>query len=116
MPLEVVLLAPKVMDIAEERDFAELLNPPLLARESNNGGTITFSELDETPVLTLARPKRIEVLNDGGRVPGPETSVPDDSRYWIEGVLSFDFERGLAVLFALEKALGGTAVVRGVEL
>ena len=116
MPLEVVLLSPEAIGLEDQREFAELMNPPLVAREIRNGGAVVFSEMDDTPVLTLARAKRVETQTDLIRLLGEEAAIPEDTAFCYEGVLPFDYERGLTVLFAFGEALGGTAIVRGITL
>ena len=119
MPLEFVLLTPLWIPVEEQREFAELLNPPVVAREVRGGGAVSFSEIDDTPVLTLGRPRRVETQSDIRRVLAGEGDgdVPEDTAYWYEGVIPFaDFKRGMTLLFAFEQATGGKAIVRGTTL
>lgn len=117
MPFEVVLLTPVLIPVEEQREFAELLNPPLVAREVRGGGAVSFTELDDTPVLTFSRPRKVETQTDVRRVLAGEGEIPEDTAFWYEGVIPFeDFKRGLTVLFAFEEATGGKALVRGLEL
>lgn len=116
MPLEFVLLSPLMIPAEEQREFAELLNPPVVAREIAGGGAMSFTELDDTPVLTIGRARRVETQSDVRRVLAGDGEAPDDTVYWYEGVIPFaDFRRGMTLLFAFEEATGGRAIVRGVE-
>jgi len=117
MPLEVSFFAPVALSIAEQREFAEAFNPPLLAAESRAAGTVRFSELDNTPVLTLGRPRLVDTLLDVHRVFPDETEIPEGTKVMVEGIVPFaQYERGLALVFALEEAMRGKAVLKGITL
>lgn len=117
MPLEISLFAPTVLNIAEQREYAELFNPPLLVTEGRGGGTVEFTELDDTRVLTLGRPRLVDTLVDVHRVFPDETGFPEGTTVMVEGIVPFaQYERGLALVFALEEAMGGKAVLKGITL
>ena len=122
MPLEFVLLTPQSIPVDEQREFAELLNPPAVAREIRGGGAVSFTELDDSPVLTIGRARKVETQTDIRRVLAAETNsdsggVPENTAYWYEGVIPFaDFKRGMTLLFAFEEATGGKAIVRGLTM
>ena len=115
MPLEVVLLSRVALSIDEHRELGEAANPPMVIAEEHGGAVITYRELDDTTARTVARPSRLDTLEDVARVLGPDVTVPDDSRFWVAGVVPFEYHRGMAMLYALESAYGGTAIVKGMQ-
>lgn len=119
MPLEFVLLAPVSLSVEDQREFAELVNPPLVARQVHDGGAMAFSELDDSLVLTISRARRVGTQSDVRRALAAEGDggVPEDTAVWYEGVIPFrGHERGLMLLMVFEEAIGGKAIVRGVTL
>jgi len=121
MPLEVFLLAPMMLSVDDQREFAELLNPPVVATEICGGGAVSFTELDGTAVLNLGRPRKVETQTDVRRILAAEGEADPDQieniAYWYEAVIPFaDFARGLTLLYAFEQALSGHVVVRGLNM
>jgi phage protein U len=115
MPLEVALLATREHSLDELRALGETIQPPLLVRDTVREGVVTVTELDETPVATLGRPRRVETDVDLARAYGPDAVLPDGRGYLTEAVVPFEHRRGLALVFALESLLEGTAIVRGLD-
>ncbi|MDQ0648628.1 hypothetical protein QFZ53_002824 [Microbacterium natoriense] len=117
MPIEVTLVSPVPLSVEEQREFAELLNPPLVAVETRGGGTVEFTELDRTRVLILGRPRRVETLTDLVRLHPDETreiEMTSEGAVMVDGVIPFaEYRRGLALVFAFEEATGGKAIVKG---
>ncbi|MEO8528371.1 MAG: hypothetical protein ABI435_04775 [Pseudolysinimonas sp.] len=115
MPFEVALLAPRSHTLDEVRAIAETMVPPLLVRDSVREGAVTVTELDETAVATLGRPKRVETTVDLVRSLGPEAVLPGGTGFLTEAVVPWEYRRGLALVFALEAWVNGTAIIRGLE-
>jgi urease gamma subunit len=115
MPLEVALLATREHTLDELRALAETMEPPLLVRDTVREGTVTVTELDETAVATLGRPRRVETVVDLVRAYGPTATLPDGQGFVTEAIVPFEYRRGMALVFALEHMLAGTAVVRGMD-
>lgn len=114
MPLEVVVLAPSGADVEAQRELGESMSPPLVVREASDRGSVSFTELDDTLVLTLLRAKRVEVRGEVERVVGQDLRVLSDTAVWTEGYIPFDqARRGLTVAYALAHLTDGTAVVKG---
>lgn len=117
MPVEFALFAPGPISVEEQRGIAEVMNPPLVATQTRDGGTLEFTEFDGTPVITLGRARVVETQADLRRVFRHEVEVPDDTTCWYEGAgPQGSIERGLAVLFGLAELSGGTPVVKGTQL
>jgi hypothetical protein len=115
MPLETVMMVPNIISVTDQREFAELLNPPAVASEARGGGLVLFSELDGEPVLTLGRARGVTVRADLERVLGVGR-VPADTGYMYEGIVSFaNYQRGMLLLYAIADGLGGRVIVRGLE-
>lgn len=115
MPFEVALLAPEAHTLEVLRGLAETMQPPMLVRDTVREGTVTVTELDETPIATFGRPRRVETTTDLVRAYGPKATLPGGTGYVTEAIVPFVYRRGMALVFALEHLMGGTAVVRGVE-
>ncbi|MBF4634833.1 hypothetical protein ITJ38_10510 [Agreia pratensis] len=116
MPVEVAILAPAAANVLAQRELAEAMSPPLVVRESSNAGSITISELDNTPVLTLLRAKRVDDSSELRRVLGPGAHVPSETRFWTEGYLPYgDVRRGLILAHALAALIEGVTIVKGMD-
>jgi|GEM_PF-6974941 len=120
MPLEVALLAPREHSLDELRALAETLEPPLVVRDTVREGVVTVTELDETLVATLGRPRRVETAVDLVRTYGPGAAaaadvVPAGAGYLTEAIVPFEHRRGMALVFALEHLVEGAAIVRGID-
>ncbi|WP_141915995.1 hypothetical protein [Klugiella xanthotipulae] len=75
---------------------------------------MTFSDMDDALVLTLARAKRVDTLRDVTRVLEPATPIPATCGFWTEGYIPFDaITRGLVVAYALAELTNGVTVVKG---
>ncbi|WP_416444886.1 hypothetical protein AB3K78_15955 [Leucobacter sp. HNU] len=85
MPVEFALFAPGPISVEEQRGIAEVMNPPLVATQTRDGGTLEFTEFDGTPVITLGRARVVETQADLRRVFRHEVEVPDDTTCWYEG-------------------------------
>jgi len=115
MPFEVALLATREHTLDEVRALAETMQPPMLVRDTVREGVVTVTELDETPIATLGRPRRVETTVDVVRVYGSAAALPDDRGFLTEAVVPFEHRRGMSLVYALEHLLEGTAVVRGLD-
>ena len=115
MPIEVALLAPREHTLDEVRVLAESMVPPMLVRDTVREGTVTVTELDESPIATLGRPRRVETTVDLAHAYGPAATLPEGSGFVTEAIVPFEYRRGMALVFALEHLLEGTAVVRGMD-
>lgn len=115
MPLEVAVLAPREHSLDELRALAETLQPPLLVRDTVRDGVVTVTELDETLVATLGRPRRVETTVDLARAYGADADVSDAPGFLTEAIVPFEHRRGMSLVFALEHLLEGTVVVRGLD-
>jgi hypothetical protein len=115
MAFEVALLAPREHSLDELRALAETLEPPLLVRDTVREGVVTVTELDEAPVATLGRPRRVETTVDLERAYGPTAKRRGGTGFLTEAIIPFEYRRGMALVFALEHLLDGTAVVRGLN-
>ncbi len=116
MPIEVALLATREHTLDELRVLAESMVPPMLVRDTVREGTVTVTELDETPDRDprSAAPRR----DHGGprsRAYGPTATLPEGPGFVTEAIVPFEYRRGMALVFALEHMLAGTAVVRGMD-
>ncbi len=114
MPIEVALLTAREHSLDELRALAEVLQPPLLVRDTVREGVVTVTELDETLVATLGRPRRVETDVDLAHAYGPEAALPEGG-FLTEAIVPFEYRRGLALVFALESLLEGRAIVRGLD-
>lgn len=112
MPLEAAVLATREHTLDDLRALAETMSPPMLVRDTVHDGAITVTELDETPVATFGRPRRVETWVDVQRLYGAGLGHPG---FLTEAVVPLAYRRGLALVFALEALLEGSAVVRGME-
>lgn len=116
MPVEVAILAPAIADVLAQRQLAEAMSPPMVLREIRGGGAIVVSELDDTPVLTLLRTKRVDDLSEVRRVFGPSAVVPEDAMFWTEGYLPYgEVRRGLILAHALAGLTEGVTIVKGTD-
>ncbi len=114
MPYEVVIIAPTAGNATAQREVAETFNPPFVMTSPPDEGSLTFSELDDTPVLTLLRPKRAEVGGDIARVLEVDDAVLARTDFYTEGFIPWDSaERGLALAYALAYLTDGVALVKG---
>lgn len=114
MPFEVALLSAREHSLDEVRALAEVLEPPLLVRDTVREGVITVTELDETPVATLGRPRRVETDVDVRAAYGAEAALPEGG-FLTEAIVPFEHRRGMALVFALEHLVEGRALVRGLD-
>lgn len=115
MPLEVALLAPREHTLDELRALAETIQPPMLVRDTVREGVVTVTELDESPIATLGRPRRVETDVDLAAAYGPDAVLPGGQGFLTEAIVPFEHRRGMALVFALENLLEGTAIVRGLD-
>lgn len=115
MPIEVALLAPREHTLDELRALGEAMTPPMLVRDTVREGTVTVTELDETPIATLGRPRRVETTVDLAKAYGPAADAATETAFVTEAIVPFEYRRGMALVFALEHRLEGTAVVRGMD-
>jgi phage protein U len=115
MPLEIAVLAPREHSLDELRALAETMQPPMLVRDTVREGAVTVTELDETPIATLGRPRRVETTVDLTRAYGSAAALPDGRGFLTEAVVPFEHRRGMSLVYALEHLLEGTAIVRGLE-
>jgi len=115
MPIEVALLAPREHTLDEVRALAEAMDPPMLVRDTVRPGTVTVTELDETPIATLGRPRRVETTVDLVRAFGATATLPEGQGFVTEAIVPFEYRRGMGLVFALEHMVAGTAVVRGMD-
>jgi hypothetical protein len=113
--MEVAVLATREHTLDELRALAETMAPPMLVRDTVREGTVTVTELDETPIATLGRPRRVETAVDLARAYGPTATLPEGRGFVTEAIVPFEYRRGMALVFALEHMLAGTAVVRGMD-
>jgi hypothetical protein len=115
MPVEVALLAPREHTLDEVRLLAEAMLPPMLVRDTVREGTVTVTELDETPIATFGRPRRVETTVDLTRAYGASAALPAGRGFVTEAIVPFEYRRGMSLVYALEHLLEGTAVVRGMD-
>lgn len=116
MPIETVLMVPNLMDLDEQREYASLIDPPMVMHEENGGSTYAFYLENGERALTLSRPKRIENRGDIQRALGQPEPIPKDVQFWIEGIVPTEpYQPGLTLLYTFEAALGGLAVARGID-
>jgi len=114
MPLEVALLTSREHSLDELRALGETFEPPFLVRDTVREGVVTVTELDETLVATLGRPRRVETDVDLTRAYGPDATLAGGG-FLTEAIVPFEYRRGLSLVFALEALLEGRAVVRGLD-
>ena len=115
MPLEVALLTSREHTLDELRALGETFQPPFLVRDTVREGVVTVTELDETLVATVGRPRRVETDVDLANAYGPDAVLPDGTGFLTEAIVPFEYRRGLSLVFALEHLLEGRAVVRGLD-
>ncbi|MEO5534193.1 MAG: hypothetical protein ABIR17_03580 [Pseudolysinimonas sp.] len=115
MPFEVAVLAPREHTLDELRALAETMTPPMLVRDTVREGAVTVTELDETPLATFGRPRRVETTVDLVRSYGPEAELAGGEGFLTEAVVPFEHRRGMALVFALEHFVDGSAIVRGLD-
>ena len=114
MPVEIAVLTPIPLPFEVQREAAERMNPPLIAREVRDRKESEFTEFDGTLTLTLSCALLLETLDDVRRVLcSDDDVVPERARFLHEGISPPSYyERGMELLVVLTSLVGGELIIR----